>query len=117
MEVNKMNEIQFINLTPHDVIISKANDDYIIPRSGKVARVLTKYLNYEIIDTILVSNQLAVDIRNLPNPAKNTFYIVSSRVAGAVSKTRTDVLSPDIQTAIKDSRGKIQKVRQLVRYK
>lgn len=94
--------LNFVNLTPHDIIVRSENGDRVFQPSGQVARLNTRQINVTPIEGIpVVVTQLGV-VEGLPEPKNGIFYIVSSLIAQAV-RNRPDVFSPDTgPTAIRD---------------
>jgi hypothetical protein len=89
-----------VNLTPHVInVVGKAD----FSPSGKVARVATTTTTAYTVNGIDVLNTVYGDVVDLPDPVKDTFYIVSRLVKTAVP-SRTDVLCPGI--LVRDADGK-----------
>ncbi len=86
-----MEKVKLINLTPHDVhiighksfIIKDGNPHVVlkIPPSGVVARVRNKTFVIEQVEfeghVIDITDVKPIRIENLPDPQKDTYYIVS----------------------------------------
>lgn len=89
-----MNEVTFVNLTPHSVNIMRAGaPNLIVPASGTVARVKSTSLKVNearACDIIAISYG---EVEDLPAPVAGTVYIVSAMVAARV-QDRPDVMSP-----------------------
>lgn len=88
----------FINLTPHVIRVKIPQGDvYDFPVSGIVARVDTRSRStfLQNIGDIPVWSGIvgASSVHDLPDPAPDTYYIVSSRLARAVPDRR-DLLFP-----------------------
>lgn len=95
-----------INLTPHDIHFHKADGSIVtIKASGTVARANTVSTPDGAIDGIPVINISHGDVTGLPAPAPDTIFIVSTIVASAVPKSRTDVFVPN--DFIRDDKGNI----------
>lgn len=95
-----------INLTPHAVNIVDNDGQllYQIPASGHIARVSAKTVVVGEIFGIPVTETVFGDVENLPDPAGDTIYIVSSLVAQRC-KGRTDVFIPN--ESVRNSDGVI----------
>ena len=108
-----MNNINIINLTPHEVNIILENGNIInIPASGTIARCKVERQIINNINGIPITQTKFGEIEDLPDPQPNTIYIVSSLVAQAVPH-RTDVFIPD--DCVRDDQGKITGCRSLGR--
>ena len=83
---NVNNNLQFINCTPHDIVL---NNGMIIKASGIIARVSNKFSEF---DNKLCCNVSYGDIENLPAPEEGKVYIVSAMVLSATN--RKDVVAP-----------------------
>lgn len=81
-----MNNIQFVNCTPHAIAL---NDGTVFPTSGTIARVSAKYTEF---DENGVCKQVFGDVENVPAPKAGTIYIVSALVLAA--SDRTDLVAP-----------------------
>ena len=90
----------FINLTPHAISIFRTADDdtpIIVPPSGQLARVGYREIECVVVDGIPVTRSVLTGVQGLPEPAENTFYVVSGMVVehlGAWGPARPDVLAP-----------------------
>lgn len=114
-----------INLTPHEVVIYSSMD--CVLRDGKLflrgeeeetglqplrvypaaevpARVVLDYENDGVADGICIFRLKAKDILSLPEPKKDTWYIVSKIVAQACPD-RSDLLIPD--GMVRDKNGAV----------
>lgn len=78
---------KFVNLTPHVV---RLNDGTEFPPSGKVARVTSKYSQF---DENGIASVVFGEVQHLPEPEDGITYIVSALVAAACHD-RKDVVSP-----------------------
>lgn len=76
----------FVNLTPHEI---KLNDGTVISPSGKIARVSSRFTNF---DADKVCSVEYGEIEDLPEPTIGVFYVVSSIVLAATD--RKDVVAP-----------------------
>jgi hypothetical protein len=110
--------MEFLNLTPHEVILEPADGARrILPPSGTVAR-----LNTEARETGALAGVPLVTIRHgaiidLPAPQPGRAYIVSLLVAAACPE-RDDVVAPDTSpdSVVRDERGRIVAVRRLATF-
>jgi len=107
-----MNNINIINLTPHEVNIITDNGNISIPASGTIARCKTEREVTGTINGIPVTRTKFGEVENLPEPKENTIFIVSSLVAQAVPH-RNDVFIPD--DSVRDEQGRIIGCRSLGR--
>ena len=100
------------NLTPHTITFISANNSmqkYELAPSGVVARVAAHTENIGSITTddgfnIPLTTTVFGQVENLPEPEKDTIYVVSSLVAGRVPD-RKDVFIPN--ESIRDDKGRI----------
>lgn len=115
--------MDYINLTPHSITLRSAQGDHVIPPSGRVARVATHEVPADPLPapgqgavSIPVVTRTFGQVQDLPPPAPNTVYLVSSLVLSALAGSgRTDVLAPDTgPTAVRDDQGRIIAVTRLV---
>lgn len=108
--------MDLVNLTPHEINIITPEGEIKIQPSGVVARVsVTRETVGEItVDgkTIPIYKNKFGQVENLPDPAPETIYIVSSIVAQAVPD-RTDVMVPD--DPVRDEAGRIIGAKGLAR--
>lgn len=84
---------RFVNLTPHDVVLSLENGEIIVfPPSDTVARVsqTTEEFNLGGVPIKRISN---FTVAGIPEPETGVIYIVSGRVFEACS--RVDLVAPD----------------------
>ena len=108
-------EIKFVNLTPHEVVILSQNGENVVmrvPPSGTVARVSTKSEIICEVGGVPVRKVTYGDIEGLPEPKGDTIYIVSTIVLLALKEKgihRNDVVSPDtnIDSVIRDPQGRV----------
>lgn len=84
MVVNRLLIMEFINLTPHIIVL---NDGREFPSAG-IARVANSFT--EIVDDICHVEY--GEVEGLPEPKTNTMYIVSQMVLNA--SNRTDLVAP-----------------------
>jgi len=95
--------MNFINLTPHIIkVVGDDIDTHVFPTSGSVARVATTVVADGIIGGIKMFKTVYGEVVDLPEPVKNTIYIVSSMV-GAIA-LRSDVVAPS--ALVRDEGGK-----------
>jgi len=83
---NINNNVQFVNCTPHDIML---NNGMIIKASGIIARVSNKFSEF---DNRLCCHVSYGEIENLPAPEQGKIYIVSAMVLAATD--RKDVVAP-----------------------
>lgn len=89
--------MQIINLTPHSITIVDENNTpiLVLPKADVPARVSCSIVaTGETINGIPVTANSYSDIENLPAPAEDTVYVVSSIVANRC-KDRNDVFVPN----------------------
>ena len=106
--------MNIVNLTPHALNLVTESGTVTIPPSGTVARVS---VTRENVGTVTVEG-VAIplyrttygEITDLPEPAPNTLYVVSSVVAAA-ARDRDDLVIPD--DLVRDSEGRITGARGL----
>jgi hypothetical protein len=115
--------MNFINLTPHEVVISNPYLTLSFKPSGTVTRVDMQYekqlLDFEVTEGIKISVPVQVSpkakVTNLPDPQEGVIYIVSSYVAQTVR--RDDLVSPlTDSTAERDSNGSVLSVKSFQTY-
>lgn len=100
--------MNIINLTPHNVVITHGPT---FPPSGIVARVSVQQVDAGNINGIPVKAQVYGDIVGLPEPQKDTIFIVSALVlAAAKAAGRDDVVAPDTANAVRNDAGHIVSV-------
>ena len=108
--------MRIINLTPHTLNLIVNNKEVRILPSGIIARC---EVTRQQIDSIMfndveipVNRTIFGRVENLPEPKKDTIYVVSSLVAQAVPH-RNDVFIPD--DTIRDEQGRIIGARALAK--
>lgn len=115
--------MKFINLTPHEVVLSNPFLNLSFKPSGVVARVDMSYerrlIEAEVIEGMKLSIPCQTAPRakviNLPDPQKGVYYIVSSYVAQVVR--REDLISPlTDSSAERDSNGNVLSVKSFQTY-
>lgn len=115
--------MKFVNLTPHDIVISNDYMNIKFPPSGIVARIETTYeqklIPYEVDYgvTFYIPCQITprVKVVNLPEPKEGVIYIVSNYVAQVVK--RNDLVAPlTDNTAERDEDGNIKSVKAFQSY-
>jgi hypothetical protein len=118
--------MQFLNLTPHTITIRRTGalnnvllDDIVVPPDGTVARVETTSTTVSTVDGVRFVRRKFGRVHGLPRHADGTddttiAVIVSSLVLEAVPG-RANTYAPDTgATAIRDARGHVVAVTQLV---
>lgn len=100
--------MKFINLTPHEIILCGR----IIPSTG-LARCDSVVEKVMEIDSVCVNRRSFGEVTGLPEPERDTVYIVSRIVAEAVSGRRNDVFVVD--ETVRDENGKIIGCKSLAR--
>lgn len=104
----------FINLTPHEINLFSTESERIFPPSGKIVRLSVEYVTGEIVDGIPTVKRVFGEVIDLPDPQKDTYYLVSSLVADRI-KGRNDILIPDTgASAVRDADGKIKGVTRFI---
>ena len=106
MGLLRVNPMNFVNLTPHDINVVGLGT---IPASGKVARVTTNIIDVGARGGIRLRAQVRTGIENLPAPAADTTYVVSGMVLDALGNSRKrDVVAPDTGgDAVRNEKGHI----------
>jgi hypothetical protein len=97
---------QFKNFTPHTI---KLNDGREFASEG-LARVSATFTSFDVNG---VCSQKFGEVTGLPEPADNTFYIVSALVLTAAKEQgRTDVVAPATghSECVRDEKGFIKSV-------
>jgi len=106
--------VKFINLTPHSVDVYIHGEKVIsIPPSGIVLRAPLVKSEVKNINGIPVYS-IEYHLPDLPEPQKNTIYIVSSTVLQVMKMhdiSREDIIAPDTSDPIRDKQGKIVGVK------
>lgn len=98
-------KVNLINLTPHALNVTTKNNEVVtIPADGRVARVATTQKEVDTLNDISIYQTKYNDVIDLPEPAENTFYIVS-KITQDACKNRDDLLSPG--NLIRDKEGNI----------
>lgn len=101
-----MNNINLVNLTPHDIKIIINGETTTIPRSGQVARVTITSKVVGTVNGIEIRTPTPGDVEGLPEPKEGTMYIVSRLVADSPSvRSRKDILVPD--GLVRDEAGNV----------
>lgn len=104
--------MNIVNLTPHEVNFITDAGTITIPASGILARVTTKTVTVGEINGIPVTSTEFGEVEGLPAPTPDTVYIVSSLVASRVPD-RNDVFIPN--ESVRDENGRIIGCRSLGR--
>lgn len=81
-----------INLTAHTIDEVTTGQSY--PTSGVIARVKQVTITKGYFDKIPLYSTTFGAIEGLPDPQKDTIYIVSALALNAVPSHRTDVVAP-----------------------
>lgn len=95
-----------INLTPHAINVEANGVKKTYPACKTPARVSFKSLVVGEVDGFLLSKTEYGETVGLPEPAPNTYYIVSM-VVKAANSDRSDLICPDSGRAYRDSDGNI----------
>ena len=82
-----------INLTTHKITILSDDGPIEISASGSVARVSTDYKMSSMMDGVRICKTEYGPVEGLPDPAPDTFYLVSNLVRLALPE-RKDLLAP-----------------------
>lgn len=107
-------ELELINLTPHDIVLVDENNDPIITiqPSGKLARVSTSTEMVGVIRVkgkrIRVTESEFGEVTGLPDPTPGVAYVVSLAVINALKKkriTRTDLFIPN--ESVRNDKGQV----------
>jgi len=113
-------EINFVNLTPHEVNIYVNGDknQIKIPPSGIIARVAVERKQVKSIRGIPVYYNKFGNIDGIPDPCNNVIYIVSTLVRQALTAQgfiRDDVVATDTspESVIRDKEGRTKGIRAL----
>jgi len=94
---------KFVNLTPHEIVVSTRNIKKTIGPSGQIARVETSQQHETWLDGIELVRTVYGDVIGVPEPEDGVVYIVSSLVASRLPE-RVDVVAPDTgPTAIREN--------------
>ncbi len=121
-KLQTMKKTNFINLTPHEIVIMEKERNNVClriphPTGCNIARVSTKTKKCSPIHNIETCRIEYGEIQHLPEPRKNTYYIVSLLVGEVGAKNgRTDLIGPNTNEAIRDDNGRIMGVPGFVRY-
>jgi hypothetical protein len=117
----KLENVNFVNLTPHEVVVYADGSVLRIPPSGRVARVTTKEVLVGTVSGVPVFKVDYGEVEGLPEPKENTIYIVSLLVLQALRARgveRNDVVAPNSgpgpHGAVRDSEGRIIGVRSFI---
>jgi hypothetical protein len=111
--------MDIINLTPHEITIYNDNEVVkVYPPSGTIVRARSESTPAGELDGVpVVEFVFTADLDNLPEPAADTIYIVSTLAIQALPHPRYDVVAPDTgpESAIRDAAGKIVGIRRFQR--
>jgi hypothetical protein len=112
--------MNFVNLTPHSIVLSLPDGSEInIPSSGEVARVATLPAAPRQVEGVpipVVPSPAYGDVTGLPAPVEGVAFLVSGLVLSRCGG-RGDVFAPatgPADGAIRDERGQIRAVSRLV---
>lgn len=110
--------MNLVNLTPHEINVGVDGTRIAIPSDGN-CRVSIKQVGIERLILLsksvpLMQNQYG-NVEGLPEPKKDTIYIVSLMVLNALAGIRDDIIAPDSGTTAIREDGKIVAVSQFVR--
>ena len=111
--------MEFVNLTPHEVIVFDEEGKNVllrVPPSGEVARVEVKRKEAGTLNGVPLVRSEFGEVQGLPEPREGVVYIVSMIVLQALQGKRKDVVAPDTspQSAVRDSEGRIIGVKAFV---
>lgn len=87
MKENQSSNISFINCTPHAIVL---NDGQVFEPSGMIPRVAQEISAF---DQNRIATQSFGEVQGLPEPKKDTVYIVSAMILSAVPD-RKDLVAP-----------------------
>lgn len=107
--------MKIINLTAHSINVILGEQNITYPSEG-LARVKTEEKVIGSVDGIPVVKTVYTTVEGLPEPEKDTVYLVSTLVLQALKANgvcRPDCLAPNtgISGAIRDEQGRIIGVR------
>lgn len=105
--------MKIVNMTPHTINVVLPNGRTEEFTSEGVARVSTKEEVIAYYNEIPVVKTISGTVEGLPEPQKDTVYIVSMVTLKALDGKRNDCVAPNTspQGAIRDGQGKIVAVR------
>jgi hypothetical protein len=105
----------FVNLTPHTIVISSSDKSFSIPASGTLARVSVVQEVCGELEGIPLVRTVKGAVENIPASEAGVVYIVSGMVLEELKGSgRTDVVAPDTgATAIRNQKGHIDAVTRL----
>ena len=111
-----MNNVKFVNLTPHTINVESGDLVLALEPSGTIARVTSTSEVVGEVGGIPISRNTFGDVEDMPDAVEGTFLVVSGMVLSALGGTRNDVLAPDSGTsAIRNEKGHIVAVRGFLR--
>lgn len=95
-----------LNYTPHEIVImgQDGQEAARFPSAGLARCQVTRVVVGDINGIELNETRFG-DVEGLPEPAKDTVYIVSALVAQACKGRRTDVVIPD--DTVRDEKGQV----------
>lgn len=100
--------MQFINLTPHRVVVI---DGPVIEPSGEVARVAQSYEQVGNEGGVPLFRTVLGQVEGLPDPQPGVMYVVSGMVRAALPH-RSDLASPG--QLVRDDQGRVTGCRGLI---
>lgn len=105
--------MNFVNLTPHAIVIDGIAT---FPPHGRVARVEMEMSKGIPVGGIRVNIRQPGRVIDLPDPVPGVCYVVSGMVLDTLKGSRPDVYAPDTGAdAIRNVQGHIVAVRGLVK--
>ena len=106
--------MKIINCTPHPIVINCNEETTTFEPSGIIPRVQTDHKEASNIGEFNCVVPVRGAVEGLPEPQKETFYIVAGMVFDATD--REDVIAPDTgPTAIRNEKGHIKAVTRFLR--
>ncbi len=110
-----MNKKELVNLTAHEITFVTKDGEIKLKPSGKIARVSSVTRIEGEINGIPLARTRFGKVEGLPEPKKDTIYVVSFPVLQYLCGTREDVVAPDTSpdSVIRDGKGQIIGVRRL----
>lgn len=101
--MNMKNEANIINLTPHDIILFKGDEQILYKSSGIVRAECKRELVGEINGINVYINKY-IGIDKMPKYKKGTYYIVS-RIVAEMMRQRKDLLL--VNETVRNEKGQI----------
>jgi len=110
--------MEFVNLTPHAIVLHTNEGEKKVDPSGEVARVSTSETPAGVIGSIPAVVRSMGNATGIPSPKPGVVYLVSAMVLSALEVSgnlRQDVAAPDTgPTAVRNDKGLIQGVKRLI---